>query len=168
MKSLRSLLIVAGIQSAITAGVGLFVGLVAGIGAVVFANATAERIQIIQTVYWSLVVLMPIGVWLAHDRSLYSLYKEHGERAYASLPSSLVTSGLGALVGGLLGALLLFPFVPGFLPVLVAGEDASTFGPAVRSILITTPFWVMLITTVSTGLLMGFITHRRMNEDLYD
>lgn len=159
---------VAGIQSAITAGMGLFAGLVAAIGAAVFANASAERIQIIQTVYWSLVVLMPVGVWLGHDSNAYGIYKENGERAYASLPSSLVTSGAGALVGGLLGALLLFPFVPGFLPVLVAGEDASTFGPAVRSILFSTPYWVMLITTVSTGLLMGFITYRRMNEDLYD
>jgi hypothetical protein len=159
---------VAGMQSAITAGIGLFVGLVAGIASVILASATAERIRIIEIAYWSLVILMPIGVWLGHDASPHGIYKENGERAYASLPSSLATSGAGALVGGLLGALLLFPFVPGFLPVLVAGEDASTFGPAVRSMLLTTPFWVMLITTVGTGLLMGFITHRRMNEDLYD
>lgn len=161
-------MIVAGLQAAIIAGVGLFVGLAAAIAAIVFAQATSDRLQLIGTIYWSMVVLSPVGVWLGHDIRSYGPYKENGVRAYASLHSSLLTSGLGAVVGVTLGALLLLPFAPSFIPVLVAGENPATFGPDVRALLSAAQFWLIFITTVLTGLILGGASYRRMKDDQYN
>jgi hypothetical protein len=164
IRSPRAMLIVAGMQALITAGVGLLVGVGAGMAAILFADAIPERTAIIGLFYWSLVLLMPLGVWLGHDIRPYGPYGRNGELAYASLPSALLTSGLGAVVGALLGAGLLFLAAPINMPVVLTGEDATTYSVAVRAALSPIQLALIMSATLITALLLGFISHYQLHN----
>ena len=158
---MRSVLTVGIMQAAITAGVGLFTGALAGASAIIFAHSTLDRAELVAQIYWSLVILMPIGAWFSHDIRSFG---EAGRTAYATLAAALLTSGAAALVGALLGAGPLFLFGAINMPIILAGEQATVYSQAVRSAISTEQFLIVLAATVITGISLGVAAHRKVAE----
>ncbi|MBX3001179.1 MAG: hypothetical protein KF893_21830 [Caldilineaceae bacterium] len=158
---MRARWIVTAIQSAICAGPGLVAGIVAGGSAILFAQSTAERAEMVARIYWALVVLMPIGVWLSHDIRSFGA---NGRLAYATPFSALVTSGVAGLVGAFLGGGPLFLLGSINMPIVLAGEDATAYSLAVRSAISQQQFILVLAATMITALVLGILSYRQVVE----
>lgn len=149
------------IQAAICAGPGLVAGAIAGIAAIVFAQTTADRASLVAAFYWSLVVLMPIGVWLSHDIRSFGA---NGRMAYATPLSGLATAGVAGLAGALLGGGPLYLLGSINIPIVLADENATAYSLAVRSAISQQQFVIMLIITMVTALLLGSLSYRKVAE----
>lgn len=156
---------VGGIQAAITAGVGLFAGIAAGAGTLLFVQDEAGFAALVSAILWGLVALTPVGVWLGHDIRPYGPYKESGIAVYASLPAALLTSGLSSLAGSFLGARLLFPFGPTIMLTVLGGEEVGLVRAALGLALAGPQLWLILAAGLLTGLLLAVLGHRRMRDE---
>jgi hypothetical protein len=156
------------IQAAVAAGIGLFAGVAAGVGGLLFVQNQADFVALVANVLWALVILTPVGVWLGHDIRPYGPYKERGVDVYVSLPAALLTSGLSSLAGSFLGARILFPFGPTMMLTVLGGAQVGEVRAALGAALAGSQLWLILASGLLTGLVLAILGHRRMAEEAGD
>jgi hypothetical protein len=148
--------------------VGLFVGVISGMAALWLGEDLDSAALIVTRGYWGLALLFPVALWFAH--LILPDFKEPGgfpgesARLYLTIPSGMLTSLLGALLGIFLGGVPFFLVLGANLPILFGGYDADTFFAALSARIFWGQITLVALVTLLSALPMVYWVHRIVKE----